>query len=154
MNITKDKLKKLYKTLSIHEIAAKYNVTYGTIWWIMRKYNIKRRSKKYALKLHYKQGKSRGSNHWKWKGGKIRSTSGYIQVYRPRHPNAMKCGYVYEHRLVMEKYLGRYLKAYEKVHHKNCIKDDNRIKNLQIVILKNHYGEIKCPYCGGRYLTH
>ena len=73
-----------------------------------------------------------GDKSYRWKGGKARTIEGYILIWSPNHPFKNCNNYVLEHRLVMEKHLGRYLKLTEIVHHINGIVDDNRIENLQL----------------------
>ena len=87
-----------------------------------------------------------GEKNYNWKGGTTR-VQGYIYQKKPKHPFCNGGGYVMQHRLVMEKKIGRYLTTNEEVHHRNGIKDDNRIENLEIVVKNKHFGVIKCPHC-------
>lgn len=52
-------------------------------------------------------------------------------MFKPEHPRASN-GYVFEHILQMEKKLGRHLVKGETVHHLNGVRDDNRIRNLEL----------------------
>ena len=61
---------------------------------------------------------------------KVLSTHGYILIRKPNHPFANSRGYVYEHRLVMEIKLGRYLRNGETVHHVDRNKINNKVSNL------------------------
>lgn len=67
-----------------------------------------------------------------WRGGRIVDKDGYILVLAHDHPRANRHGYVREHRLVVEKTIGRYLTPDEVVHHRNGVKDDNRPENLEL----------------------
>lgn len=57
-----------------------------------------------------------------------------------------------EHRVVMEKEIGRELSTDEWVHHMNGDKLDNRPDNLMIVSVNQHFHETSCPNCNYKYL--
>lgn len=86
-----------------------------------------------------------GQSNWKrpldwFHNGKpaLENFFGYVVVWEPNHPSAWSGGWVFHHRLVMEKAIGRYLLHSEQVDHINTVKDDNRIENLQILSHSEH----------------
>jgi hypothetical protein len=63
---------------------------------------------------------------------------GYVLIWEPEHPNISQGGWQFEHRLVVEQALGRYLVTAEQVDHINQDKSDNRIENLQVLDASSH----------------
>lgn len=79
-----------------------------------------------------------GDKHPCWKGGRRIVAEGYVAIYCPSHPHVDKQGYVLEHRLLMEKHLGRTLLPSEVVHHIDGNGQNNIIENL---LLFHNQGE-------------
>lgn len=97
----------------------------------------------------------RGSGNPKWRGGLVEQVGGYLYEHAPDHPGATEDGYVMQHRLVMERALGRYLTTEEQVHHRNHVPGDNRIENLMLManrrehqVLHGYYEPAACGTCG------
>lgn len=78
-------------------------------------------------KSHYVKARHRGN--------RVRKTrkhgrGSHVLVRMHEHHRAGRHGTVFEHILVAEQKIGRPIERHERVHHINCIKDDNRPENL------------------------
>jgi hypothetical protein len=121
--------------LSLPDIAKIAGVHNSAIGRWMEKSGIERRgfhekSKRHKMKIGLRSKERTGEMHHSWKGGKTKTNEGYVYVIQPNHPCTNANGAVLEHRLVMERIIGRYLRPEEIVHHINEKKDDNRPENL------------------------
>lgn len=96
---------------------------------------LQKRRRKFCTLLCWRKF-NRGENNSRWSGGFL--SNGYIRVHMQDHPFKNASGTVLQHRLVMEKKLGRYLTENEHVHHINGIRDDNRLSNLVILTKSEH----------------
>ena len=89
-------------------------------------------SKRCAYDLGNSKRGRPGESNPNWKGGIKKGPADYLREY------VQGRGHLLQHRLVMERALGRQLLRGEIVHHKNGDKKDNRLKNLELC-LKNHH---------------
>lgn len=91
----------------------------------------------------------KGKKNDSWYSDRRISRYGYIQVRCLDHPFKRHGDFVFEHRLVAEKYLlngensieidgKRYLKPEYEVHHVNFDRTDNRKENLKVLTHKEH----------------
>ena len=80
----------------------------------------------------YRKQKFQKEKHPRWKGGRTIDKDGYVYLKSYTHPHKNNKSYYPEHRLMMERHLGRVLLLTEIVHHINGEEGDNRIENLML----------------------
>lgn len=143
------------QNLSIPEIAERTGIPRSTVRNRLISSGVKLRTRCEGIKLAADggrlgsglRGKKRAPFSQEWKE-KIRSArlrhseknargvtlkpSGYVEYTKGPHKGRGK------HVVIMEKKLGRRLFANECVHHRNHIRHDNRLKNLQLVTRSEH----------------
>ncbi len=123
----------LYKEkYTLRELADWFRTSYETIRTILREEGVARRPQR---------------NAWKPKIGTSTLADGYIKVFVGKEfAGAPASGWIYEHRLVMQKELGRPLKPWEIVHHIDRNRQNNSRSNLKVLSRIDHPTCISCPY--------
>jgi hypothetical protein len=122
--------------------------------------NLKGKPQRFKDNSHRKR-----ENTSQWKGGRWQDDRGYWYVYSPDHPFRTSDGYILEHRLVMEKHIGRYLTKSEIVHHIIPVTPDycnNDISNLMLLSSQKEHRQQhmtdmsgrKCLICGAKTTTN
>lgn len=147
----KEMLTRLYirEQKSTHDIAKILDTSKGGVVNALRRFNIPLRTKEERNQLAARKlSRPKGEKAYNWKGGRVKQSGGYIKIQCLGHPYADSKGYILEHRLVMEKKLGRYLLPWERVHHIDGRKDYNTEDNLQLISPTDHtlYARM-CAHC-------
>ena len=147
-----DIIKNMYynEKKTMRKIASYLNCSQDSIYYVMKKYNLKRRtfSEAQSMKKLSQKTKDKISKYFKnrfikekhhnWKGGTFKS-EGYTFIYQPEHLDSNHLGYMKRSRLLMEKYIGRRLGKKEVVHHLDFNRDNDDINNLHLFNTQNEH---------------
>ncbi len=82
-----------------------------------------------------------GRRNPNWKSGRYLDKDGYVILTGPFDVYGRKYRKISEHVLIMSEHLGRSLFPDETVHHKNGIKNDNRLENLELWVASHLHGQ-------------
>jgi len=118
-------------------IQKKFGVNYRTVYRILKRngYSSRSHSEKtinarnfdrgdYSKQIESARKRWSKENNPRWSGGRYENKIGYVMVHDDKNRWRV------EHRVVVERIIGRELKRSETIHHINKIKNDNRPVNL------------------------
>ena len=117
------------KRLPGREISKQLKIGTGSIYRRLRELNIVRSNSEAHIGIRPSNFKGRYIDGQGYVNIHVAEDNHYFEMATYKRNGG---GYIREHRLVMAKHLGRALGSAEVVHHKNSVKDDNRIENLEL----------------------
>lgn len=110
--------------MTIAEIAALVGCSRPPVQKTLRRLGLSRPAKP-------RTGALDGHRNPAWRGGRHARVDGYIEVWTPT-------GKRLEHRVVMERHIGRALAEHEVVHHRDGNKTNNDPANLEVTTQSEH----------------
>ena len=123
------------RLMSTHEIAEEFRVSQAVVWNVLRAEGVPLRSRLDGLRLARSQG--RAAKLKAPEGATYRASDGYVSVKMPGHAHAKSNEWALEHIVVWEEANGPLSDGWV-VHHKNGVKDDNRLENLEAMSRSDH----------------